>query len=210
MPASATERGRRQGQVLPERRYLWDVKTIHGGTRQWYGCARARDDRSGAVAARAHAVHGEDLTEARRLDRERHGTPAGTIGPVQALLRTFPTIRSLVWGHYSEASPDVHSLLAAVAERAADAWRAMGCRDRGEALGVLTSHYRRRWGLLAAREFARHRIRRVPYVGAPRGTRSVQAYGPLGADDVAPLRDAYEAHQAMRAHGPWAGRARGA
>ena len=57
---------------------------------------------------------------------------AGTIGPVQAFLRTFPTIRSLVWGHYSEASPDVHSLLAAVAERASDAWREMGCRDRGE------------------------------------------------------------------------------
>ena len=45
-----------------------------------------------------------------------------------------------------------------IATEAADAmWRDMGARSRTEARAFFLSHYRRRWGLLAAREYARHR-----------------------------------------------------
>ena len=170
----------------------------------WYTSVRAREDRSGAVAQRAHRVHTEYVTAARELDRRFHHTQQGITGPIETFLATFPRVRSLVWGQHGEASQDVHSLLAAVAQRAAErSWRAMGCRSQAEALGVLTAHYRRRWGMLAVREYARHRVRRVPYVGAPRGTRAVGAHGRAAAEEVAPLREAYEAHQAMRVHGAW-------
>ena len=67
----------------------------------------------------------------------------------------------------------------------------------------MVSHYRRRWGLLAVREFARHRVRRVPYIGMPRGTRFVGAHGDPGAADAVPLEAAWAAREGVRAHGAW-------
>ena len=67
----------------------------------------------------------------------------------------------------------------------------------------MVSHYRRRWGLLAVREFARHRVRRVPYIGMPRGTRFVGAHGDSGVADAVPLEAAWAAREGVRAHGAW-------
>ena len=44
----------------------------------------------------------------------------------------------------------------------------MGARTQEEARSFIVSSLRRRLGLVICREFARHRIRRVPYIGVPR------------------------------------------
>ena len=44
----------------------------------------------------------------------------------------------------------------------------LGARNAEEAKSFYVSAFRRRLGVFVAREFARHRIRRVPYVGVPR------------------------------------------
>ena len=45
-------------------------------------------------------------------------------------------------------------------------WRDGGAQE--EAPSFIVSSLRRRLGLVICREFARHRIRRVPYIGVPR------------------------------------------
>ena len=52
--------------------------------------------------------------------------------------------------------------------RGSGAWRDMGARTQEEARSFIVSSLRRRLGLVICREFARHRIRRVPYIGVPR------------------------------------------
>ena len=84
-------------------------------------------------------------------------------------------------------------------------WRGMGSRSRAEALSFLTGHYRRRWGLLVVREYARHRVRRVPYIGLARGARAAGGFGGELADAVQPLADAYDALAAIQAHGAFHG-----
>ena len=85
-------------------------------------------------------------------------------------LRGKDTPRGLAFGAYGEASPDVHALLTVAADGlAARQWRDMGARTQEEARSfIVLSSLRRRLGLVICREFARHRIRRVPYIGVPR------------------------------------------
>ena len=52
--------------------------------------------------------------------------------------------------------------------RAQREWRALGARSQAEAYGVIVGGLRRFVGVSIAREFARHRLRRVPLVGVPR------------------------------------------
>ena len=135
MPAAATARHARRGNALASRVLLWDVKTIHGGS-SWYSCARARDDQSGAVAARAHAVNGgpsggEYGRHARALDFQfsRYGTT-----PVADRLASFTQVRGLVFGQYAEASLDVHALIDLAAHALARKhWRSSGARNEAEA-----------------------------------------------------------------------------
>lgn len=196
MPTAATARGQSAGRMMASADLLWDLKTIHGGANPWYTCARARDERGGATAERAHRVHADYVSAARRWDVQLHaGHSPG--GPIESALQAHGTVRSLVFGQYAEASADVHSLIQAIATEAADAmWRDMGARSRTEARAFFLSHYRRRWGLLAAREYARHRIRRVPYIGMPRGYRMVGGHGAAGG--AAPLAAAFAAQQGLQ------------
>ena len=63
----------------------------------------------------------------------------------------------------------MHALLTVAADGlAARQWRDMGARTQEEARSFIVSSLRRRLGLVICREFARHRIRRVPYIGVPR------------------------------------------
>jgi hypothetical protein len=164
MPSIATGRQDRRGASQMERVLLWDVKTLHGGT-QAYISPRARDEQSGAVAERAHRVWPDYQAHARRLDAQFH-TPAT---PILDRLLTFTPTRSLVFGQYAEASDDVHDLLADVAHRQARRqWRRFGARTESEAYGFFVAALRRRVGVFVAREMARHRLRRVPFVGVPR------------------------------------------
>ena len=130
------------------------------------GCLPAREEQSGAVAERSHRVGGEYLTAARAADRSY--SAQGT-NPILDRLRSFGQTRGLTFGAYGEASPAVHALLSVAADGlAARQWRDMGARTQEEARSFIVSSLRRRLGLVICREFARHRIRRVPYIGVPR------------------------------------------
>ena len=184
MAAPATARNATAGSRLPMQRWLFDVKTIFGGN-GLYQCPRARDEQSGAVAERAHRCAGEYLSAARAADRQ-YSAP-GT-NPILDRLRSFGQTRGLAFGAYGEASPDVHALLTVAADGlAARQWRDMGARTQEEARSFIVSSLRRRLGLVICREFARHRIRRVPYIGVPRAVverrmhaRTAPRVGPTG------------------------------
>ena len=165
LAAPATARNATAGSRQPMQRWLFDVKTIFGGN-GIYQCPRARDEQSGAVAERAHQVSGEYLRAARQADRQYS---APDTSPILDRLRSFGQTRGLVFGAYGEASPDVHALLTVAADGLAERqWRDMGARTQEEARSFIVSSLRRRLGLVICREFARHRIRRVPYIGVPR------------------------------------------
>ena len=101
---------------------------------------------------------------ARRLDAD-HSPPGAS--PILDRLRTFTAVRGLCFGQYGEASADVHSLLNfAAAELARRRWQVLGSRNEAEAKSFLSAALRRRLGLVVAREFARHRLNRLVYVGA--------------------------------------------
>ena len=82
-------------------------------------------------------------------------------------------------------------------------WRRIGARSAREARSYFAPTLRRAWGVHFAREFARHRIRRVVFVGAPRR----QPGRPLAtADGDWPALSAGEfAAHALRVGGAWAG-----
>ena len=111
---------------------------------------------------------------------------------------------SLVVGAYAEASDDLHQLFDCVVESASKQhWRRIGARSAKEARSYFATTLRRAWGVHFAREFARHRIRRVVFVGAPRR----QPGRPLAtADGDWPALSAGEfAAHALRVGGAWAG-----
>ena len=147
-----------------------------------YRSARARDEQGGAVAERAHQVWGEYQRHARRLD-EAH-SPAGTT-PVYDRLVAMGQTRGLVFGQYGEASPDVHEVLGHAATATAQrVWRLMGARSADEARGFVMQQLRRRLGVVAVREMARHRLHRLAYIGTPRGVVDrvwQQRFAPPGA-----------------------------
>jgi len=151
------------------------VKTIHGGT-TCYMSARAAEQQAGAVEERAWQVIGEVRRHAERLDRELHQDGST---PVAARLATLGPTRGLVFGQYGEASPDVHALIAHIADReAARRWRLFGARTLEEARSMLMADVRRHIGIVAVREMARHRLHRVQWIGVPRS--AVEARAPRG------------------------------
>ena len=102
----------------------------------------------------------------------------------------------------------MHALLSqAASAAAARVWRAHGARTLEEQRAFMIAVFRRRMGVFAVREFARHRLRRVPYVGATRasvvarGRRGdAQLGGGMTTAGVSPAD--FAAHQAlMRDHG---------
>lgn len=144
---------------------LFDAKTIHGGTAH-YSSPHARDEQSGAVRHREHAVPEDYLRHARLLDRTY--SAAGTT-PVEDRLRWFTATRGLVWGQYSEASDDVHDLIRLASHALAEQhWALAGARSAREMRGFMVSRSRRRVGLAAAQAMARHRLARLPYIGVDR------------------------------------------
>ena len=76
---------------------------------------------------------------------------------------------SFVFTEYGEVSTDVETLLdIAATERAARDWRQLGARSQAEARAITMALMRRYLGVIGVREMARHRLRRVPYVGLTR------------------------------------------
>ena len=174
-------RGRTERRGALERHaadHLFDVKTVYGGG-PCYHSARARDDgQSGAVAQRAASVHRDYELHAARLDArpDVQAFNAGRRDAVSSVLAGYPQVRALVVGQYGEASLDVHELLDLAVEAATRRdWRYLGARSQSEARGYYAASMRRAWGCLFVREMARHRLRRVLYVGAGHRPRAAQA-----------------------------------
>ena len=73
----------------------------------------------------------------------------------------------------------------------------MGARTESEARSFYVARLRRRMGVAAVREFARHRLRRVPYVGVPRAVVEQRMQrealrnrmNPTGNEDVTRIRN---------------------
>ena len=117
------------------------------------------------MAERAHRCAGEYLSAARAADRQ-YSAP-GT-NPILDRLRSFGQTRGLAFGAYGERPRPRRARGVAADGLAARQWRDMGARTQEEARSFIVSSLRRRLGLVICREFARHRIRRVPYIGVPR------------------------------------------
>ena len=166
LPPCVTQRGQRQScQAEALRRHLIDFKCVYGGG-TLYRCARARDERGGAVAQRAHDEWGVYTRSARALDTRFYPAPQT---PVMDRLQAHGQVRVMAFGAYGEASPDVHHVLAAAATRHAQStWRSSGARTQSEAYGYWLQAYRRDMGMTVVREMARHRLNRVPFVGVER------------------------------------------
>ena len=111
---------------MPARMLLFDVKGVHGGT-QWYATARARQDQSGAVAARARDVELGYRRHTRELDQYYYGPHSTTI---LDHLDSFTAVRGLCVGHYGEASRDVHALIDIAATGVARRQQGSGARVR--------------------------------------------------------------------------------
>ena len=187
----ATERGatrpRQRGQA---RTHHFDTKTVLGGSSD-YRCPRATsgEQQAGAVAERAHRVPGDYRQHARRLDLAHHG--GATV--IRDQLVSLGGVRGVVFGHYSEASDDAHELLSITAdELARRQWRGFGSRTQAEARGFFIQRLRRRLGLIVGREMARHRLRRIPFIGVPRA--AVRAETGRRDDYAQPRQDGIQAH----------------
>ena len=126
------------------------------------------------MAERAHRCAGEYLRAERAHRCARRTGSTARQAPTPSSTGCARSARArlthgLAFGAYGEASPNVHALLTVVADGlAARQWRDMGARTQEEARSFIVSSLRRRLGLVICREFARHRIRRVPYIGVPR------------------------------------------
>jgi len=126
-----------------------------------------------SVEERAQRVHPDYQRHARRLDRQYHplASPPVTLapGPVSQIILDHVRVRGLVIGAYSEWSWDVEWLLEEEARTAARRdWRRMGCVSEDVAYGLIVASYRRRMGVVAVREMARHRYRQAQLVGLTR------------------------------------------
>ena len=76
---------------------------------------------------------------------------------------------ALVFGNHGEASQDVHHFISAAARKlASDTCDRLGARSEDEAYSCHVQRFRRDVGIAVAREFARYRLLRVPFVGVPR------------------------------------------
>ena len=109
----------------------------------------------------------------------------------------------------SEASPDVHSPLHLARQRRAGllartTWDRLGARSEDEAYSYHVQRFRRDIGIATAREFARYRLLRVPFIGVPRAVvrdrhagrreaRAVPAQGPMQADFFRHQADIWQA-----------------
>lgn len=187
------------------RMLIFDIKGLHGGG-SLYRSRAGRDEQSGAVRERARRLPDQYQRHARQLDQRLHGAHSTT---VVDHLDTFTPVRSLVVGHYGEASADVHELVDICADRAASQqWRLMGARSQTEARSYFVARFRRELGLAFAQAQVGHRMRRRPLVGMSRD--EVRALIDRSAQQHAQRGDAMRRHHEQGLLDPaefWAGHA---
>ena len=170
----------RTGPSQEEVEYLGELKVVHL-SRSWYKPSDRYEagQRKIPVSRRARQLPRDYVRKAQKADQQYCGTRPGTVGPVEARLRTFTHVVPLVFGAFGEVSEGVELLLSKIAAAGAKRhWRRMKARKEEEAIGALVWLLRRRWGMTAVRENARLTLDRLQYVGSnPRskGEREFQA-----------------------------------
>ena len=118
------------------------------------------------MRAREARVWPEYLDHAREID-QKCGPPGSKL--IEQRLRSYSETRGLVFGAYGEATADVHDLITAAAEAQARLqWRQAGARSHKEFRAYAIRNIRRRVGVTAVKEMARHTIARMPLINVPR------------------------------------------
>ena len=125
-----------------------------------------------AVDRLASTLPKEYITHAKNIDRLYGGVPDGEVGPVQAELLSFPTLRRWVFGAWGEASEDIHDMEDYLAEARLDhvmqlqgRWRREKVSDEAEVAGY-KGEIRKRLSLEAVRSQARILLDRLSDLGA--------------------------------------------
>jgi hypothetical protein len=155
---------------------LFEVKTI-SPCKSWYRRTITRVRQ--AVDARARTIHAEYVGHCRGNDRTVCGTQAGTSGPFEDKLNTFPAVVGLVVGGLGELNDACHSLISIMAEiGAAKNQRRMLAPSWAAAKSALTWQFTQRLGFCALRGVARLKLTRALYVGSDGARRaSAEAQG---------------------------------
>ena len=105
-------------------------------------------------------------------------------------------MRGAVIGNYAEASPDVHDMLTLASNGVAKrTWRRLGRRSEAEARSSTAAAVRRRFGTIAARAFARHRLRRIGFIGMPRAVLDARLQQLGGGAIAGELPPAWTVHE---------------
>ena len=151
---------------------LFEVKTISMCKTRYRPSFNRRRQ---AVQARAQSIHAEYVSACRANDRTVCGTPAGTPGPFENKLNTFPPVIGLVVGGLGEFNDTFDLLISILAEIGAKAnQRRMLAPSWQAAKSALVWQINQRLGFCALRGIARLKLTRALYVG-PDGARSASA-----------------------------------
>lgn len=109
VPAFLVKEPAGKGEEGEEETVLAELKVISSCPTRYSRNPRAAEK---AVDRRASTLPEEFNTHAKNIDRVYGGVPVGEVGPVQAKLQSFPTLRRWVFG----ASEDIHDMVDYLAE----------------------------------------------------------------------------------------------
>ena len=162
----------REGGATEMESVLAELKVISSCPTRYLRAPRSTEK---AVKKRADLLPGEYLSSAKKIDEEFGGVPEGVVGPVARKLTSFPRLRGWVFGAWSEASPDIHSLISElVVSRIKHEEELAGNRGRGRRRGMsekaakasLTGQVRRTLSLTVVKSQARLLLDRVEVLGS--------------------------------------------
>ena len=167
-----------EGAPTPGGERLADVKTIVQCPTRYKRAAveRRRDGSRSPVDERQHSVHHEYVRHAKYADEKFCGVPSDApTGPFRQRLAEYGTVLGLVFGHYAEASSNVHSLIHRAAERIAVATGLQeGCSSLEVATAAQTRRLYRTFSIVCHRERARLVLQGLQYVGDGRAAAAAQ------------------------------------
>ena len=137
--------------------WIADVKCVYISKSESnrYISAQSHEPRY-AVNKRATDVQQEYVRKARKADRDHNDTEDDAKGPIETALDSYPRVRGLAFGAFSEASDSVDRLVTCAAEAEAEnEWSSLPGACKLTAFSVFVARSRRRLGIIAARTHAR-------------------------------------------------------
>ena len=158
------ERGVFRGGAVPDLlerdiQQMHDVKTT-GMTSDKYVARRS------VVDLKAATVPAEYRSAARDVDRKYNGTPAGTVGPVEAMLNSMPQVGCFSVGAFGEVNKAVGAFLGKLADKGSDVPEHFGCcHGKEQAKGVVAQFLGRRLGRVLLRGVVKMRHKALMAIG---------------------------------------------